>query len=199
MALSIFAPTTGTFTPGHDVMGIATGTDLPTELANWEPFGVGTGNKPKYALIGYNSAYLTTRTYSQVKYVFATFVNNPGVTQDIVHGAYVVLNASVNPSTGQIVAAQWLGFDITGTGGAGGLYPDVFHDFRGHNTERLAVIFEDDSQGDGAMDFYNNAGVRTVQIYSNFASPSGPDATSGAVFTVSQTGSTETGQLPNPL
>jgi hypothetical protein len=196
MANSIFAPTTGTFSPGHDVVGFATGADLPAELASWEPYGVGTGHHPTAAQIMYNAAYSVSHTYSQVKYMFETLITNPGVDQQYVRGAVVVENATIS-TTGVIYAGYEQEFNISGSGGSGGLLPGVNHKFNGH-AELLAAINEDDTNGDGRLVVYNNAGVPTVGLLSNLISGVGPDPTTGAVVTLSQTGSTETGQLPNP-
>jgi len=187
MAASVFAPTTGTYTPGHDVIGFASGTALPTELAAWDPFG--NGHKVQVATVAFNADYSTSHSYEQVKYWFEGYINSPGALSAVIKGVGMVANATVS-GTAVILALQQIVFGIGSTP-----VNQLTHTYLGKNGQVLAELLEDDANGDATLSVFNNAGIPTVQLISNEVS-GGPDATTGFVKVLSQTGSTINAQLP---
>lgn len=200
MADTVIAPTTGTFSAGHDVIGLAGGTTgIPTELSSWEPYPGFTGNKPKTALIIFNSSYSTSHTYAQVKYWFLTAVRNPGVDESLVLGAVVVPNANAAPTVYGIDQIVEVSLTITGSGGGPpAVGPASLFQVRNHSNNPIFKVLEDDTAGDGAAMVLNNAQVATVQLLSNLISGIGPYPYTGAVFTLASDDSVVTSQTPNP-
>ena len=191
MANEVFAPTTATFGPGVDVVGI--GTTLPTELAAWVPFPSAPTLRLKSALVFYNSGYSAVGTSAAVKFAFIGTAINPGAQATTVIGYGIVANPSVS-GTAVILAGFQMNMVVNPFGGGATSFA-LSYSMVNHNNQVIFQIAEDDVQGDGAAYLMNNAGVATVRLYSNLL-VTGGTVNSGAIQTVNAAGTTLTSQTP---
>lgn len=156
MADSVIAPTTATFAPGNDVVGLVVNTALPAELAAWVPYADQANVKVSSAEVTYNSHWSPTATTPQIKYTFVAFVGS-NYQSGIIWGVAVCDNPSVS-TVAKIVPQMRVG---VGTG-FDGTYTALGYEFYGANESESAplVTLQD-------ADYAGNAllGVNTALDY----------------------------------
>ena len=89
----IVVPAGVPFSPGFDVIGI--GTELPPELAAYEP--IGGGDPVVAAIVFYSAAYNPNGTTPQVKFFWIGIGSSPSIEASSLNiGVGIVANASVS-------------------------------------------------------------------------------------------------------
>lgn len=164
MADSVIAPTTATFAPGNDVVGLVVNTALPAELAAWQPLAGATTYKVSSAQVTYNSAWNPSATTPQIKYTFIAFASN-SFNAGIFWGVAVVDNASVS-ATAKIVPQ----FELGAGQGHDGTYTETSFGFFGHNESRpqhIGVFGDNDLDGNGFLGVYDEAGLALANVLSS--------------------------------
>jgi len=159
----------GTLSPGNWGLAIVNGTDLPSELAAWEPYG--TSFKPSVAIVFYNGLYSTSNTYCQTKYWFCCLTVNSGTDESLVFGSCHVLDANVS-TTGIIVANYEMSLGITGSGGSGGVYPPRLYEWYNAEGKPCVQIGNLNSNADPFLGLWTTAAYNagkgaTVSLDSN--------------------------------
>lgn len=186
MADSVIAPTTATFAPGNDVVGLVVNTALPAELAAWLPFDGATTYKVSSAQVTYNSAWNPSATTPQIKYTFIAFASN-AFSAGIFWGVALVDNASV--STVAKIVPQ---FELGAGQGHDGTYTETSFGFFGHNesrSQRVAVVGDNDLDGNAVLNVYDEGGLALTQVFTSVDSD-GDGVRGGSVQTWSRSSTT---------
>jgi hypothetical protein len=170
MSNEVFAPTTASWSAtgaGSGVAGLGIGTTMPTELANWAPYGDGV--KPLNALVWWNKYYSSSLTAPCPKFAFiASVVRSAEV--DTFIGFGLVANPSVS-STAGIKAGLAPGVQPNGWGTG---QPCFLTKFYGSANGPLATIEDADAYGNGTMVGVNSSGAVTWQMLCDFADTDHP-------------------------
>lgn len=191
MANQVFAPTTASWTAsgaGTGVAAVGIGTTMPTELANWAPYG-GTA-KPQSALVFWNPNFRTTLTYPSAKFAFICNIVRAGVQSDMFCGVGTCNNPSVS-SVASILAG--LNPFVISSGYAVN-DPAFLYRLYGSRNQVLASILDADSIGNGVLEVANVPGQITTELLANgTVPPTYPFTGIAATFTDA---GVQNGQIP---
>jgi hypothetical protein len=199
MANTVICPTTGTFGPGHDTMGMCAGTSLPTELQTYHPTG-NSGVNVGCALVWYNSKYSATGTKPQVKYAGILFYAGSDASGNWISGwmffnAYVADAAVSQTAVIQFNLANAFN-DISGLGGAGNTGLSTLLQLNDMSNNLMVNVGQDDVNGDSVVQgFCVTEATPMWRLLSNVASTDGGGTKTGALITANDI-AVETGSVP---